>query len=150
MKRILTGIISLILFTSCADQKLFKPFSKTEKITEISISEYLPIYSSQSALLIKQIVESENIEELVNIVNRAKEIDSKYVFVLSSNPTPSFNFMIRFGNNEFTLNLIYVLFYKTDIYVTSLAMYKENIQNRVLYQIQESDLVRFKYLLLNN
>ena len=148
MKRILTGVISLILFTSCANQKLFSPFNKAEIITEISISEYLPIYSSKTTLLTKHIVDSKSITEIISIMNRAVEVDARYINILSSNPSNNFDFMIRFANSEFTLNLIYVLIDKTSIYVTTLSMYKQNIQNRVIYQIQESDLVRLKALII--
>lgn len=147
MRKIIALYIMLTILASCTTQKQFDGFRQSELIKEITFSEYVPIYSSFSPRVIKQISIKKEIYEIVMIFNRAHETDHVIKTVFGLGESDTFNYQIRFSNGTDTETQMYVIVDRGDIFVTTISLYDHDKQEFELYQIQETDSTYLRNLL---
>lgn len=138
-------IVMLMMFIiGCSPYQQFNPFNSYSKVTSISVSEYKPLYSSTLPDLVNTVTSSQDVKEMVSIINRAYDknetMSNNDIF---SNPN-LFDFQLGFKGDNLPLTQLFVKIKDNQIMITSLIFTSEDETQLKVYELQERDIEKFK------
>lgn len=138
-------IVMLMMFIiGCSPYQQFNPFNSYSKVTSISVSEYKPLYSSTLPDLVNTVTSSQDVKEMVSIINRAYDknetMSNNDIF---SNPN-LFDFQLGFKGDNLPLTQLFVQINDNQMIVSAMVLNQGSETEYKVYEIQEKDVEVFK------
>lgn len=147
MKKLLLGLLTLCLLSSCTVQTKYEVIKDPSAITEVRLVEYLPIYSSHFPEPISIIFDSTELTEFAMILNRATKSSISRPMKIPEGDTPTFDNSLSIISKTQEVTMIYVYSVEGMIYLTDINHLLTDKKEYVLFMIQKDDVKRFNEIL---
>lgn len=137
-------VVLMMFIIGCSPYKQFNPFSSYSKVTSITVSEYKPLHSSTLPDLINTVTSTQDVKEMVSIINRAYDknetISNEAIF---SNPN-LFDFKLGFEGENLPFTQLLIKIADEKVTITTLIFSSGNEQHIKVYELQAKDVEEFK------
>lgn len=147
MKKLLLGLLTLCLLSSCAVQTKYEVIKDPSAITEVRLLEYLPIYSSYLPEPISIIFDSTDLTEFAMILNRATKSSIRRPMKIPEGDNPTFDNSLYIISKAQEVTMIYVYSVEDAIYLTDFSHLLTDTKEYVLFVVQKNDAKRFNEIL---
>lgn len=147
MKKLLLGLLTLCLLSSCTVQPKYELIKDPTTVTEVRLLEYLPIYSSYFPEPISIIFDSTDLIEFAMIINRATKSSISRPMKIPEGDNPTFDNSLYIISKTQEVTMIYVYSVEGVIYLTDFNHLLTDTKEYVLFMIQKDDAKRFNEIL---
>jgi len=147
MKKLLLGLLTLCLLSSCTVQTKYEVIKDPSAIAEVRLLEYLPIYSSYLPEPISIIFDSTDLIEFAMIINRATKSSVSRPMKIPEGDVPTFDNSLYIISKAQEVTMIYVYSEADVIYLTDFNHLLTDKKEYVLFMIQKDDVKRFNEIL---
>jgi len=147
MKKLLLGLLTLCLLSSCTAQTKYEVIKDPSAITEVRLFEYLPIYSSYFPEPINIIFDSTDLIEFAMILNRATKSSISRPMKIPEGDNPTFDNSLSIISKTQEVTMIYVYSVEGVIYLTDINHLLTDTKEYVLFMVLKDDAKRFNEIL---